>query len=195
MKKILFSLLVIFLFSPSTGSVGQSAPMAASGIYLTETDFKVGKLTNSAPLDENNFIVAELGTLKVFRNGSKVKYRFGDVYGFYQNGVKYRAYRRHLFFDRPEYYKVIDESSLMVYSLRSSGHKGPHYSFFYYSLKPGSPIIPINKRTMTKAFSTDPDLVNRVKKAIKNKTIVNQDSTGVTELNKLFNSVADKHLF
>jgi hypothetical protein len=174
---------------------GQSTDADVNGIYLTENDFRSEKLSEVAPSSKNDFIAAELGTLKVYRNGIQKKYRFGEVFGYYQNGIKYRAYRRHLFFDRPAYYKVVDDSALIVYSNKSTGHKGPHYTYYYYSVNAGSPIIRISSRTIAKSFESNPDFVDQVNKAIRNKTVVQQDSTGVTELNKLFNTLADKYFF
>lgn len=194
MKTSFKYLVLIICFSVTHVSFSQSTSRAVSGIFLTKDDFEAGRLANQASLDNDNFIVEELGRPKLFRNGTKTKYRFGDVYGYYQNGVKYRAYREHLFFDRPSYYKVVDESTLLVYALKSSGNKGHHYTYYYYSLDAGSPIIPINKRTIIKAFAENPDVLNTIKQAIRNKTIVQKDSTGVTELNKLLNSVGDKNL-
>lgn len=174
-----------FLIIILTGSLGANA-QPVHGVYLTEDDFKSNTLSYSASTDPGNYIVVERDKLELFRNGEKTTFKPGSVYGYFQDGVKYCGYRKSLFFNRFRYYKVIDESGLIVYALESSGHKVSGYTFYYYSLDLSSPIIRITKRAIRKSFAYYPEFVSQVNDRMDDQSVWVVDEHGRTILNKLY---------
>lgn len=154
-----------------------------SGIYLTDGDFRYNRLSEVATVDRENYMVVALNKLKCYRNGQPMNFRLRDIYGYYQNGVKYRVFRRQTFFDRYACYQVIDESGVVVYARKAHGHKRGGYTFYYWSADSTSPITRITKKNVRKAFAGHPEFVKQVSEEIRRKTLYVPDERGKTRFN------------
>lgn len=160
-----------------------------SGVYLTEDDFKQDRLSEVAGIDSRNYIVVALNKLKCYRNGQKMNFWLRDIYGYYQDGKKYRAFRRQTFFDRYACYQIIDESGMMVYARKSAGHKRVGYTFYYWSVETGSPVIRVTRRNVRKTFIDHPDFVKQVSEGISKKNLYILDEAGKTRFNVFYQNL------
>lgn len=172
----------------------QDGSIEVSGVYLTEDDFKHNRLSETAAIDSRNYIVVALNKLKCYRNGQPMSFRLRDIYGYYQYGKKYRAFRRRTFFDRYSCYEVIDESGVIVYSRKSAGHKRGGYTFYYWSVDASSPITRVTRKNIRKAFVSHPDFVKQVSGEIGRKALYMPDDGGKTRFNEYYQRLVHSDL-
>jgi hypothetical protein len=138
-----------------------------TGIYLSEKDYANNVISFLATTDKHNGLVEQLGTIVVVRNGEKQKYPFGIIYGYYHNGYKYRSFEsQSRLLGTYGYYKVIDDSGLIVYSKPSRNRRSNGYLFYYYSNTPVSPIMAISKKNIKRDFKERPRFVQLVSKSL-----------------------------
>jgi hypothetical protein len=142
-----------------------------SGVYLTEQDFSNNVLTDYSLTDDENYLVERFSKkVEVSRNGIKRVYRFGAIYGYLKDGIKYRSYGSSTkFFSDYGYYKVIDDSGLIIYAKKSSGHKSGGRLWYYYSNSLTSPLKLISKRNLRKDFNDRPYFLELVAKSVKSR--------------------------
>jgi hypothetical protein len=137
-----------------------SAQHQVNGLYKTEADFGNRLLTDSQPTDDNNCIYAYRTKLNVVRDGQIVRYRIDDVFGYYQDGVTYRAYRKKAFAQRSGFYAVVRNGALMIYSKRATHHRSNGYSWLYYSIGQAGQIKPLTKRNLSHDFAAQHEFLD-----------------------------------
>lgn len=191
--RIILSLAMSFMLSCFIATA-QAVSADISGIYRTEDDFKNNRLSEVAPVDKDNYIAIALNKLKSYRNGRVTKIPLRDIYGYYQDGVKYRIYRKQTLFDRYARYQVIDESALVVYTCKARGYKRGGYAFYYWSGNNTSPILRITRKNLQEQFSDHPDFVGRVTKQPEFKKLHVTDTLGRTTLNRYYQSMVVNHI-
>jgi hypothetical protein len=122
-----------------------------SGIYLTDSDFLKNKITLFAPDDSNNRLEFVLGDVILTRNGKKYKLSNGSFSGYLKDGVRYRFYRDDKkFFPDNGFYKVVEESSVVIYSRVVTTPKTGKHTWYYYSDKLDSPIKKLSSSSLRK---------------------------------------------
>jgi hypothetical protein len=161
---------------PVTGSIAQGN---VNGIYRTAEDFKMNILMDPFPTDLENRIEQQLGKdLLVYRKGEVKKYKFGSVYGYYQDGVKYRAWKKRKWFSDYGLYKLLDDSGIQLYSKRSAHHRSNGYTWYYYSKTPAGEIKRFTKGNIESDFPAYPEFVQAVSEVLDcNKGNLGTDST------------------
>jgi hypothetical protein len=180
-------LIIILLLLTSTAAFSQiGEEKKESGIYLTEKDYIDNAVSLLAENDANNSLVEQLGTVVVVRNGRKSKYAFGTIYGYYRNGIKYRSFgSKSKLFGTYGYYKVIDDSGLVIYSKPSSSRRSNGYLFYYYSISPVSAIKSISKKNIQNDFNDKPRFVELISKALDRREYV-QRVNGRLLINEIY---------
>jgi hypothetical protein len=144
-------------------SAGTAQP-GVNALYTTKEDFINTVMTDSVVTDDQNQIREVLGKkLEVFRNGKRTVYRFGDVYGYYQDGNTYRAYRKRMLFSDYGFYKVVADSGLVVvvYAKKSRHHRSGGNTWYYYSVSPGAAIHRMTKKNLRRDFINKPDFLTK----------------------------------
>jgi hypothetical protein len=157
---LIFALLLTGMLLPLKNSIAQGN---VNALYKTERDFLNNLFINPVPTDENNRIEQKLGkNLWVYRNGQVTKYKFGSVYGYYQDSVTYRAWQKRKLFSDYGFYKVLGSSGLTLYSKRSSHHRSSGYTWYYYSTSSAGEIRRLTTRNLERDFSAHPEFVRLV---------------------------------
>lgn len=141
----------ISLFATAQGNV--------NGVYKTETDFTSHVVADSCLTDSQNYIQSYRTVLKVCRNGKMDRYRYGQVFGYFQNGVKYRVYRKGAVFSEGGYCEVLKEGALPVYKGRSTHHRSNGHVVYYYSKGLSGTLRRFTIRNLKIDFSDDPDFL------------------------------------
>lgn len=178
---IILGLYLLVMMLPVMGSIAQGD---INGIYKTEEDFKLNVLTGSVLTDQDNLIKQQLGkNLLVYRKGEVKKYKFGSVYGYYQDSVKYRAWQKRKFFSDYGFYKVLDSSGLTIYAKRSSHHRSNGYTWYYYSLSPTGEIKRLTENNVQKDFSAYPEFVKAVAEIVSRRQENVKSESGESLLN------------
>jgi hypothetical protein len=150
----------------------KSPPAMASGIYLTAQDFRENKLSSHAVTDSRNSLHQHSDNVILVRDGKKSKLSFGKLSGFYKDGFRYRAHgSRKRLFSTYGYYKIIDESGLIIYSKYSAPHKSGGRMWYYYSVSIDSPIKSLTPANLQKDFADYPVFLDFVKVARRNGTL------------------------
>jgi hypothetical protein len=145
----------------------------ASGIYLTAKDLHDNKLSWQAVTDPKNCLHEQLDKVILVRDGKKSKLNYGVFSGFYKDGFRYRAHgSKKKFFSSYGYYKILDESGLIIYSKRSATHKTAGRTWYYYSLSIDSPIKRLTPGNLREDFADYPVFLDFAMTARKNGTLV-----------------------
>ena len=201
MKKIIyvfvfFSLMFINAFGKGQANqltIGENIKpddVPVNGIYKDNADWLSNTVTNAIKSNLLNHIFVDLdNNLVLVRKGDKQKIDFGNVAGYYQDGVRYRAYGSKGFFSLHGYYKVVDDTGLIIYTRRSKNHKTGGRTWYYYSVAPDSPIQKIKPSNLKKDFAGRPEFVAQSIKAYRNGTLFVKIPNGELRINELYNSV------
>jgi hypothetical protein len=140
-----------------------------NGVYLTEEDFKLNVLTDQTQTDRENTIEQELGKhLLLYRDGVVKKYKFGSVYGYYQSGIKYRAWQKRKWFSDYGFYRILNDAGFQIYSRHSSHHRSTAYTWYYYSKTPTSKLKRFTSANIENDFSAHPEFVKAVSEVLEN---------------------------
>lgn len=149
-QKILGLILLICLMTISVKrSPGQSVDptVMGSGIYLTEADFLKNITTLFAADDEHNYLERKLDDVVLTRSGKKYTLAGGSFFGYVQHGVRYRFYQDDKKMMRSYgYYKIIKDSTMIVYSKMVTSPKTGAHTWYYYSDNLTSPIKKLSPR-------------------------------------------------
>jgi hypothetical protein len=130
---------VILCFVLLTISLTASAQASAtsgngSGIFLTEQDFVKNNITLFAMNDAANHLDVVLGDVVLTRGGKSNKLSKGSFFGYYQDGVRYRYYRNgQRIFPSKAYYKILEDSGIVIYSRIATAYKRKPRTWYYYS--------------------------------------------------------------
>lgn len=130
-----------------------------NGIYQTESDFMNHVLSDVRSTDNKNYIQSYRTSLKVYRDGIATRHRFGTIFGYHQNGVSYRAYRKRFLFSEGRYCEVLKKGSLSVYKSRSTHHRSNGHIVYYYSEGLTGTLRAFTKRNLMIDFSDKPDFL------------------------------------
>lgn len=173
---------------PVTDSFSQGN---VNGVYMSEEDFKLNVLTDPVQTDPDNTIEQELGKhLLVYRSGVVKKYKFGSVYGYYQNGVKHRAWQKRKWFSDYGFYRILNDAGLQIYSRHSSYHHSTGYTWYYYSKTPVSDIKRFTKANIKDDFSAYPEFMQAVSEVLEStEGSLQADSTRLLILNYFMEKV------
>lgn len=157
-------------------------------IYKTESEFKRGVPAMIVSTDK--FKVNSTERIKYNQNGVEETIKFGEISGYSINGNKYRAYGKRRLFNSYGYYKIEDDSCLVVYSRRNRHRKGGgQIQERLYSKDLSSPINHIWLGNLKRDFSDSPSFLTKVKPFFKGNYAAlysKNKQTGMVRLNELY---------
>jgi hypothetical protein len=122
-----------------------------TGIYLTEQDYKTGKL--SYVLNENDKLQLNefLGGkhIGLIYQGKKMKLSKSEIFGYRQNNQDFRFFHN-------EAYRVLDTTGFLLYSHQQLVQQGKGYVPFkqyFYSTSSATPVLSLTIENIDKSFS------------------------------------------
>lgn len=177
--KHLGTLIILFaLFTPAFAQA-QETPQ---GVYMTADDFVAGTLTQSAiPDNENTLAVSQARAVILIRNDEKIKYHFGDIYGYTDGNEIYRAYGKRRAFSLYGYCQVISsEGPVIIYSMKVKHHKMNSTTEYYFSKDWHSEIKKLTVENLMPELTDQPQLQEQLKN-LKDEELINT-KTGTLQL-------------
>lgn len=164
---IVLGLYAIAMMLHLTTAVAQGS---MNGLYVSAEDFEHNRLIDPVVTDQHNKIEQQLGKkLLVYRKGEIKKYKVGGVYGYYQDGSKYRSWYKRKWFSDYGFYKVMDDAGLIIYSKRSAHHRANGYTWYYYSQSSTGDIKRLTEDNIENDFAAYPEFIKTISEIIKNK--------------------------
>jgi hypothetical protein len=98
--------------------------------------------------------------LIIKQNKIRTRIGYGEVYGYYNVGVKYRAVTKAESQHHFGYAEVIDDSALILYSRKVKGYKSSHTDFFYSKTLTGE-IKELTMDNLKYDFSSYPEFIRK----------------------------------
>jgi DNA-binding beta-propeller fold protein YncE len=151
MKTSIKVLLIAAIMICTQGVLSQAQSIKnTSGMYLTELDYKSGKL--SYVLDKNNklqlnsFLNGKHVTL--IYQGKKVKLSKSEIFGYRENNQDFRFYQN-------ETYRILDTAGFMLYSRQQLAQQGKGYApveRYFYSVSTANPVLSLTIENIDKSF-------------------------------------------
>lgn len=92
---------------------------------------------------------------------TKIIYKPGDIYGYYDDGIKYRYYEEKGVFTPYGYFEILDTKGLIIYFQRKHSKYGS-YENYYYSSQDSGKIKSLSNSNLESDFQ-NPDFVNEIK--------------------------------
>lgn len=142
--------LFVLITSLTASAQTSASTVKESGIYLTEQDFLNNTLSLFSKDDADNHLDVVLGDVTLTRNGKTSKLKKGSFFGYYQDGVRYRYYRNGLrVFPSKAYYKILEDSGVVIYSRVATAYKRSPRTWYYYSENVSSPVKKISGNSIS----------------------------------------------
>ncbi len=122
-----------------------------TGIYITEQDFKTGKLSYTLGAGDklllNDFLSGK--NVTIISHGQKTRLAKSQMYGYNQNGQSYRFYQG-------EVYRVLDTAGFMLYrhnQLAQQGKGLKQVESYFYSIDAATPVLNLTMDNIDKSFA------------------------------------------
>ncbi|GAA3982544.1 hypothetical protein [Mucilaginibacter dorajii] len=122
-----------------------------TGIYITEQDFKTGKLSYTLGAGDklllNEFLNGK--NITIISQGQKTKLAKSQMFGYCQNGQSYRFYRG-------EAYCVLDTAGFILYSceqLIPQGKGLKPVEKYFYSVNITAPVLSLTMANIDESFA------------------------------------------
>ena len=120
-----------------------------SGIYLTESDFLKNKISLYARDDAFNYLERSLDDVILMRGGKKFKLSKGSFFGYSKQGARYRFYQDDAkFLPTYGYYKIEEDSGIVIYSKEVTALKTGTHTWYYYSETLDSPVKKLSSKSL-----------------------------------------------
>lgn len=180
---IAFSVVVVI---PGIGQSQSYSENNSNGIYFTMEQLKQNTIVNEHITNASNNLSIDIrSNLVVTRNGNQTVLPYGSIAGYYKNGSRYRAYGKRK--SSYGFFKIVDDSGLIIYSRRVSTPKTGVHTWCYYSTSIDSPIRSLTAQNLRKDFNDNPGFVEAAIKAMKTRSLM-ETSEGRTKINELYAS-------
>ena len=192
MKRVAYFLFLLQFPLITVSAFSQHAERDAltNGIFVTPQDLATNNVSEQIKTDDLNTVVVNLdNNVMVIRRGFEQKYKFGTLSGYYKDGYRYRAFGKKSVFAKSGYYKVLDDTGLIIYSKRSGNHKTGGKTFYYYSTGWEAPVRKLTKQNLKEDFSQDPAFVNAATSTLRGQVFLTQKN-GRMLINELYLSRA-----
>ena len=163
MKRIAFFLFLLQspLIAVSAYNQHADGEVLTNGIFMTLQDLATNNVSEQIKTDDLNTVVNLDDNVLLIRHGLEQRYKFGTLSGYYKDGYRYRAFGKKSIFSASGYYKVLDDTGLIIYSKRSgSNHKTGGKTFYYYSTGWDAPVRKLTKQNLKEDFLHDPVFVD-----------------------------------
>lgn len=156
--------IMCWLIAGSPAVFAQGPASDASGVYQSKEDFLGNNVYHLAKNDADNFVkIGSNQSILLYRGSEKSKFKFREVYGYYNNGAQYRKFGAIKFFTKYGYAQIIDSRGLILYSATYAVYKAGRIHYFY-SLTKDSPIKYFSIANLKKDFPDNPEFVKAIKK-------------------------------
>jgi len=192
MKRIVYFLFLLLcpLITVSAFSQHSDKEVLTNGIFVTDQDLANNKVSDQIQTDDLNTVVVNLDNkVLLIRRGFEQAYKFGTLSGYYKDGYRYRAFGKKSWRGTYGYFKVLDDSGLVIYSKRSHNHKTGGKTFYYYSKALDAPVRKLTAKNLRKDFPQDPAFVDAVTETLQGQVFLTQKN-GHTLINDLYHSRA-----
>ncbi|MGF7037822.1 hypothetical protein [Mucilaginibacter lappiensis] len=157
-----------------------------TGIYLTEQDYKAGRL--SYVLNENDKLQLNefLGGkhISLVYQGKKMKLSKSEIFGYRRNNQDFRYLHN-------EAYRVLDTSGFLLYSHQQLVQQGKGYipvEQYFYSTSSAAPVLSLTIENIDKSFSAQSEFRYSVQ------SYFHKDADLIT-FDKVDNQYEIKHLY
>lgn len=189
---MLFTLLLLLA---SVANTEAQNPEVRAGVYNTLEDYSANRLSNEIDLSDkkNSFTEGRNLVLVIKQGKSKTKINFGEVFGYYNQGDKYRALSKTENKRHYGYLKVLDESGLVLYSKSKLVYKSPHVDY-YFSKTPTGLIHNLTLENLKKEYAEFPDFLKMVTKLQRDNQneLHKQDEQGNYRINIIYSETIKK---
>lgn len=148
--KVLIAAMVICV--QGTGLQAQTTNKT-TGIYITEQDFKTGKLSYTLGAGDklllNEFLNGK--NITIISQGKKTRLAKSQMFGYGQSGQSYRFYQG-------EAYRVLDTAGFILYScelLAPQGKGLKPVEKYFYSVSTVTPVLSLTMANIDKSFAAE----------------------------------------
>ncbi len=149
--KYLKIVLIVLLFTVS------KAKSQSGGLFLSAADFQ--KHVYSVEVADGTISIGSSNAIVVKDENGKKKYPFESVVGYSYNGELFRAYGKKSTFGNYGYFKVEDQSGVVIYSHPVYVPKTGVVQAYYYSLSVFDPIKELNRKNLMQDFALNREMV------------------------------------
>ena len=146
----IFLIVLLFTFSKAQSQSG--------GLFLSADDFQ--KRTYSVEVVDGTISIGTANSLVVKDENGKKKYPFENVVGYSYNGELFRAYGKKSTFGNYGFYKIEDQSGLIIYSHPVFVPKSGVVQAYYYSLSYHSPIKELSRKNLMQDFVFNKEMLS-----------------------------------
>jgi hypothetical protein len=151
MKNSIKVLIAVIVISIQGIQLHAQNTKSTTGIYLTEQDYKTGKL--SYVLNENDKLQLNefLGGkhIGLVYQGKKMKLSKREIFGYRQNNQDFRFFHN-------EAYRILDAAGFLLYShqqLIQQGKGSAPVEQYFYSTSSATPVLSLTIENIDKSFS------------------------------------------
>lgn len=153
MKNSIKTLIAIVTVSLQMGTVHAQSKINNTGVYLTEQDYKMGKLSYvlaaGDKMHTNGFLEGK--NVNLTYQGKSITLAKSQVFGYREDNQDFRFYQN-------EAYRVLDTAGFLLYSkneLAQDG-KGPKpVARYFYSVSTDKPILSLTLQNIYKSFPAE----------------------------------------
>jgi hypothetical protein len=136
-----------------------------TGIYITEQDFKTGKLSYTLGAGDKLLLHEFLNgkNITIISQGQKTKLAKSQMFGYSQNGQNYRFYQG-------EAYRVLDTAGFMLYSCERLAPQGKGLKpveKYFYSVSMAAPVLSLTMANIDNSFAAETGFRYRVNSLFK----------------------------
>ena len=157
-----------------------------AGIYLTEQDYKTGKLSyvlnENSKLRLNDFLGGK--NIGLVYQGKKMKLSKSEVFGYRQDNQDFRLFHN-------EAYRILDTAGFLLYKRQQLVQQGKGYvsvERYFYSTDPAKPVLSLTMENIDKSFSAQSEFRYSIQ------SYFHQDADLIA-FDKADNQYAIKHLY
>jgi hypothetical protein len=163
MKTILLSLLLGLLTTVSAQNAGGDREI---GLFRSKEDFIRNEISDRRISDSLYYLVEDFSGKLIFtRNGMREEIPFESIFGYYNQGVKYRAFKdSKSILPVSGYFKLEDEDAVIVYS-KYGYLKSANTKFYYFSRTIDSAIVRLTVKNLSKEFPASKEFTSALKKS------------------------------
>ncbi|MCR8558892.1 hypothetical protein KXD93_14645 [Mucilaginibacter sp. BJC16-A38] len=154
MKTLIKALIAIAIISLNATFVHAQNSKSVTGIYLTEQDYKLNKLTyvlgDNEKLQLNEFLNGK--NISLLYQGKKVKLAKSDIYGYKLHNQDYRIFNN-------EAYGIIDTVGFTIYKKQKLTQQGKGYTpveRYFFSAGNKQPVLALTIENLWNSFPSQP---------------------------------------
>ncbi|WP_184549507.1 hypothetical protein [Mucilaginibacter sp. FT3.2] len=153
MKNSIKMLIAIVAVSLQISTLQAQSKINNTGVYLTEQDYKAGKLSYVLAAGDkmhlNDFLDGK--NVSLTYQGKNIKLAKSEIFGYREGNHDFRFYQN-------EAYKVLDTAGFLLYSkneLAQQG-KGPKpVEEYFYSVSTDKPVLSLTLQNIYKSFPAE----------------------------------------